>query len=104
MEESFVLPEYWYLKIDNDNINLITKWRLEHFNLTNDISNYYCVYNNGEKERTRRNGAWVPPLRTHDSLSSEQFIKYVLKEEVSTSIINEDLSYLIELFKKLNIQ
>lgn len=95
MKEEFVLPKYWYLKIEPDNIDLIQKWRKREFNFDDDISRWNYVYEIGEWDPGIGGVGWFV-------LSIEQFIKYVLKEE--TIEIKEDMSKIEEILIKLNIR
>lgn len=93
MEKSFTLPKYWYIKITEDNKELLTQWRREVFNLTADISSFYCLFENGLGGRWGRWGS----VRL---LNTEEFKKYVFNPTTPTK---EDMSYLVNLLKKLNI-
>lgn len=89
----FVLPKYWYIKIEPDNIDLIQQWRKDVFNFTNDISGYYCIYENGYPGPGR---GWCSGV----GLSTEQFKEHVLKQPKSEHT-KEDYSYLINFLKKI---
>ena len=92
--KEFILPEYWYIKIEFDNIDLITQWRKDNFNLTGDISN--CFYVNQAGWRAGVIGL----VGCFVELSTEQFKEHVLKLPKSKPI-KEDYSYLIEFLKKI---
>ena len=95
-EQEFILPEYWYIEINDENRDLLIKWRKETFNLDDDISKYKYINKLGRA----CGGVSVLLL-----LSTEQFKTHVLKlNSLPTIPTIEDYTYSIELFKKLNIQ
>ncbi len=49
MNKEFVLPEYWYVKITDENKEFIQKWRKLVFNLDDDISKWYFINSEGER-------------------------------------------------------
>ena len=99
MKEEFILPNKWCIELNNDNIDLIQKWRKETFNYDGDISKCKYIYYDGLVDVLGRAGRW------RFFLSTEQFIQYVLKESPLQSIpIIENYDYLITVLHKLNIR
>lgn len=95
MEDEFILPDIWKLLVTDENFNLINDWRLNNFIGHESFDRYYKYIGHDGW------GHQIP----NTLITTEQFIKHVLKETDNTYNISipEDLSYLIELFTKLNI-
>jgi hypothetical protein len=97
--EEFIVPEYWYIQVDEDNKKLIQQWRKDNFNLTNDIELNECVYSWDRATLVRPKGGWWLCVL----LTTEQFKTYVLKiQPETTPIIKDDsFEYLIKLLKEI---
>lgn len=91
-EKDFILPEYWYLEITDDNRNIINHWRKNIIKYSDTDCQYKYINNFG-----RGVGSFF-------LITFEQFKSHVLKEPVLEIINDENYSYLIDLFKKLNIK
>lgn len=101
-EDNFILPLEWYLLIDEYNRNIVNSWRLiKHTSATplNEDSNYKYI-------TVRGWGLVKPDSNSGIEITTYQFKRYVLKDidMDENGIIEEDLDYLIELFKKLKIE
>lgn len=99
MNDDFVFPNDWLLKIDDENIDLVNDWRryiVRH-------SNSNCTF---EFIRPDGSGDVYRPEYQLPKITTSQFMKYVLKVDilVSSEKVVEDLGYLKVLFKKLNIK
>jgi hypothetical protein len=72
IEEEFVLPEKWCVKVTNENKDVVYRWKLENTRCTTYISaGYYASYN----------GLWGIKISNDiTEITFEQFKKYVLKE------------------------
>jgi len=92
----FVLPEKWAVKVTKENINIINDYR-NSFNVIDnfDLGTYqYAEYQGyGLYEKNLYKG--------YKEITFEEFEKYVLLKDI---IINDDMSHLIKLFKKLKIK
>ncbi len=77
LEEEFVLPKNWYLKINQENINILNDWRhkLGIRTRSTNISDYDFITETGYG----RSFTWLP--KTSLEITFEQFKKYVLKEK-----------------------
>jgi hypothetical protein len=93
--EEYVFPENnWYIKITDENREVLNNWKIKQTWSDSLYAGYTYdyVYSDG-----RGGPGWGGVEITFD-----QFKKYVLKEEESQPI-SENLDYLIPLFKELNI-
>lgn len=93
----FILPERWCLKIDDENRSIVNNWRrnivkYEDFDCSYD---YIC-----------QEGSGVRSFFSLLEITTSQFVQFVLKEPYTTNIptIKEDMSYLVNIFKRLNIK
>ena len=78
MEEEFKLPEYWQIRRNNENYGIINKWMNDYHNIRKGTATEYTDtegYANN-KNRFKTKDLSLPEITT------EQFIKYVLKQEV----------------------
>jgi hypothetical protein len=94
--EDFVLPLIWYIELDDDNRKIVNDWKMELGNYPGDCfdKNYDMIDNEG-------GGGFFMNGKDGwgDKITTEQFIKYVLKQEVEESV--EDYNYLIKILKQL---
>lgn len=91
MKEEYIFPENnWYLKIDDDNRDLVNNWRINIIKYSNTTCNYPYILWHG--------GVW---LGSADEvlITTEQFKQYVLKESLNPII--EDYNYLIPILNKI---
>jgi hypothetical protein len=99
--EEYVFPKNnWYIEITDENKEVLNDWRIKQ-NYSDSLYNnpqYKYVYFDGGAGGSRFEG-WDFVFE----INFDQFKKYVLKEEQISIIVNEDLSYLISLFKELDI-
>ena len=85
MEEEFKLPENWYIDVTDDNVDMLNKWyNSEYFTLTDE---HLVGMNKWDYGCTKKghNFKGITKGKTYDfgtKITTEQFIKYVLKEEV----------------------
>lgn len=94
-ENIFILPEKWAVKVTKENINIINDYR-NSCNISGlfDLETYQFAEFLGY-------GIYRKSLdKGYVEITFEEFEKYVLHREI---LNDEDLSYLIKLFKKLNI-
>jgi hypothetical protein len=95
----YVFPENnWYIEITDENREVLNNWKIKQ-NYSDSLYNnpqYKYVYCDGLEADVVGGGLFF-------EITFDQFKKYVLKEEQISTIVNEDLSYLISLFKELNI-
>jgi hypothetical protein len=98
-DKTFILPENWYLKITEENVQYICDYVLSleptwmNWNRINILSLGYIVDSNSTP-----NFAATKNINNETMITFEQFKKYVLKEESS---IYDDYSYLIKLLKNI---
>jgi hypothetical protein len=98
--EEYVFPENnWYIEITDENREVLNNWKIKQ-------KHNKSLYDNPQYKYVNFEGAWRS-VRLGGGLfliDFNQFKKYVLKEEQISTIVNEDFSYLIPLFKELNIE
>jgi hypothetical protein len=95
MSEIYELPEFWCLKVDEENRSLINNWRIniikfEDFDIPEQFE--YVEQNGGGNYHIDNN---------YIEINTEQFKQLVLGLQ---PVIIDDLSYLIKLLKDLNIK
>jgi len=96
--KDFVLPKYWYIEVNDENRDLLIKWRKDRLMICDDISGYKFI---------NSSGAGVVGMLVFVGwlITTEQFKSHVLKLDITIEKeIIENFDYLIKLFKKLNIQ
>jgi len=93
MKEEFILPEYWYAEINESNIELIKRWRLDKFGYDSNISGYDYINCAG---RPGWRGDWK-------GLTNDQLLTHVLHEYIYQPLNdnNQDMSSLIKLLKEI---
>lgn len=107
MKKKFKFPEKWCIYLDDENIQELTKFYLAHINEYPGCSNY--TIHKGDSFHYPQHGinshSWRGKFveAGYTSINFQEFKKYVLNESMDIET-NEDLGYLIELFKKLNIK
>lgn len=75
--KEYKLPEEWYIEITDENKQILNDWKIQQpFNQPIDSykSIKYVTYNGC--------GAPVPPYEAASKITTEQFIQYVLKQDV----------------------
>ena len=90
------LPKEWCIKVTEENLEVLNEWRTHHTLTENQIGGF-LLYPGCENAV----GYYVEET-IFSQISFDEFKKYVLNQEVVE--IQEDYSYLNELFKKLNIK
>ena len=96
----YTFPENnWYLKIDDENKDIVNNWRINVIKRYNIDCNYYYIMNDSLGYGSNANS--IPDSKVE--ISTSQFKEYILKEEVIKPIINENIDYLNDLLNKLNI-
>ena len=100
MNNNFILPEKWYIKINDDNREIINNWKIQqsYYNLSLFNNRHYTFVDNDGAGWTNQ------PFNDSLELTTQQFIDYVLNPIPTQSIINEDLNHLKELLINLNIK
>ncbi len=95
MSEIYELPEFWCLKVDEENRSLINNWRINIIKFEDfDIPEKY--------EYVEQNGGGNYYIdNDYIEINTEQFKQLVLGLQ---PVIIDDLSYLIKLLKDLNIK
>lgn len=106
--EEFIFPDNWFLKVTEENYDVINNWRLNssHYKYVDrtsdpknfDLNCYVYIKQDGYGFKN------IDEDTVGTLISFNQFRKYVLKENIENPSIQINVSYLIELFKKLNIQ
>lgn len=76
LEEEFVLPEKWYIKVTKENKETLGKWRKRGtcgvMSMDNTNIKGYITY---------QEGYWTNSLPEYPEITFDQFCKYVLKKE-----------------------
>lgn len=98
MALDFKLPEKWYIKLDDDNRELVNKWKLNS-EYPSDCyrHNYVIVEYDGCGIQEGEDGE-----DGSIEITTEQFIKYVLHKDIKVE--EQDYHYLIGVLEKLNIK
>lgn len=102
-DSNFLLPEKWYIEITDDNREIVNNWKVKQQYNNNLLDNLFYKYVDCEA------AGWVvrvDELRSSYTLiTTEQFIEHVLHQKINkTESKEENLDYLISLFKNLNIK
>lgn len=92
-EPEFVLPEKWYLKITNDNKDIINNWRRNIIQYDNSDCQYETISQNGSGSSV----IFIIQNKDYTEITFEQFKKYVLKEETVEEVIEEIIENKTEL-------
>lgn len=75
--KEYKLPEEWYIKITDENKQILNDWKIQQF-FNYPIDTYksikYVTYNGC--------GAPTPPYEAASKITTEQFIQYVLKQDM----------------------
>ena len=83
--EEFKLPENWYINVTDDNVDMLNKWyKNEFITLTNEYLVGMSKWDNSDVKKGY-NPKGITKGKNYDfgiKITTEQFIKYVLKEEV----------------------
>ena len=105
MNNPFILPKNWHIIVTEENAENVLKWRFEESYLSKDkedfLDNLVGMAKNEYGYSKGHNLKQDIVGDTYDfgiEITYAQFKKHVLNKQ------KEDLSYLIELFKKLNIK
>ncbi len=79
MKEEFILPDVWYVKVTEENKDILTKWKMDVScgRYCNPAHRYFYVGHNGEGINTLEESRWEKSIE----ISFEQFMEYVLKKE-----------------------
>lgn len=100
MEEESILPNNWFMEMDDDIRDLFNDWRVNiiKFKSYPILESYKWVDNTGQ-------GWGGYPGNQLTKITTGQFKKYILniQEPITTNHTPEDLSYLIDLFKQQQI-
>jgi hypothetical protein len=99
--EEYIFPENnWYIEITDENREVLNNWKIkqEYSDSLYNNPQYKYVYFDGQAV------GWGVAWPLFVEINFDEFKKYVLKEEQISTIVNEDFSYLISLFKELNIE
>ena len=93
--KEFIIPEYWMLQINPQNIEAITKWRIGVFGAYGDVSNKNYIYSNGSSRK---------PIdgEVYTQISTYEFINHVVKNSVN-KFVNKEFLPLMKLLKTLDI-
>jgi hypothetical protein len=96
MNKEYVFPENnWYLKIDDENRDLVNNWRINIIKCSTKPCQYTYINWRGE-------GEWWAEVE----ITTSQFKKYVLGIDSSPIIEedeDEDYNYLISFLEKINM-
>ena len=109
---NFKLPKNWHVVVTQENIEEVLNWRFKNkvkeYEITNFLESENVVGVTFDSINNNYKKGHNPKSRTKDEegdydfgieITTEQFRKYVLNKQV-----NEDYSYLINFFRKLNIK
>jgi hypothetical protein len=95
MQENEFPHNNWYIEVTDENRHIINPWKIKqkyNLDLFENLDRKYVDWMGSVAEETGR-----------ERISTEDFIKYILKEEpVKTK--SEDMSYLVSFLNKLNIK
>lgn len=81
IKETFVLPEYWCVKVTKENEEALDSWRKEQFGCKNLVKLYgYLVSDDWWDGSHCSYTIGLPKLGKYKEITFEQFEKYVLKE------------------------
>ena len=101
--DNFILPEKWYIKITDDNREIVNNWKVKQQYNKSLLDNLSYKY-------VDQDGWVVAPwevgrLDGYALLTTDQFIEHVLHQKINKSESKEEnLDYLISLFNNLNIK
>lgn len=95
--KEFILPNRWYIKITDENRDIVDSWKKEQYYKDSLYENapydkYVDWEGAGKTERWTTQGV---------EISLEQFLEHVLKQ---SPVEEQSYDYLIPILKKLNIQ
>lgn len=104
----YKISNSWFLEITDENRDLVNHWRINIIKYSTIPCKYYYIQHDGSGI-----GGSFGQLKTsltilkseysdYEQLDTFQFKKYILN--IDSEPIVENLEYLIDLFKKLNIQ
>lgn len=96
-----VFPENnWHLEINDYNRDIVNNWRINIMKFSNEPCGYQYINYNGAGVGE----GWS--CRLEALITTDQFKEYVLNIQPITNqyALFENLDYLIDLFKKLNIK
>lgn len=103
MNTDFILPNKWYIKITDDNREIVNNWKINQeypSSLFNHLD-YIVVSSDGCGDSS----CDVVISDNETEITTEQFISHVLKQQPDNIPKQlENLDYLIPLFKELNIK
>jgi len=106
MKEEYVFPEKWQIKITKENFDIISKYYsiVDPCYKDNDcighiIRSHNNLYEPVEKGSSQSFLGFDPMFTT---ITTEQFIEYVLNQRVYTPNKPENYDYLIPLIKELD--
>ena len=98
----FMLPEKWCLRINYENRDIINDWRINIIKFREfEVDKRWLYIGSDGSGYKEIDDDKTPGNRIE--ITTEQFKEHVLGIITTQIIVNEDYSYLIELFKKLNI-
>lgn len=109
-EDNFVLSEKWCIYLDKENIQELTKFYFSHINEYEGCSSYAIKVGDTfhYPQHTKNAHSWGGNniQKGYSSITFNQFKRYVLKEidMDDNGEMEEDLDYLIILFKELKIE
>ena len=101
--KEFKLPNAWYIKVTLENKLVLEKWRwpgrIDLFLELNQVVGITDYNQKGHNPETSTD------CFNNFQITYDQFVKYVLNQELTLEkeIKKENLNYLIDLFKELNI-
>lgn len=84
----FKLPKYWYIKVTDENLVIIDKWK-KTTEYPGSAKGWYCVNEQGGQR-----------MRVAERISTEQFKKYVAKQDDMSEIIGYKLKDDCEGYRK----
>lgn len=99
----YIFPGRWCLKINDENRDIINDWRINviKYDFDKVPEEYLYIVSYGGGSRLYENEGF-PEYCT--LITTEQFKEHVLGIITPQIIENEDYSYLIKIFRKLNIK
>jgi hypothetical protein len=110
-KDKFILPEAWYVKVTDDNVDVLSRWRFgnDYNKLDNTklvgINKWFNKYNQIYKLEKGHNPYGVSSSEDYDfgiEITYNQFLKYVLNQEISER--KQDYNYIIAILEKYSIK
>lgn len=97
VNDGFVLPEKWWVKVTNENHQILDDWRKKQPDVNLNISLAIKLLSHINYDRSYCSYGDRKVLKDYTEITFEQFKKYVLKEDTNTSFIPHNVCKEIKL-------